>query len=92
MLSYRIKTYLVIFFLKKDISAEEVRSRVHINKILHLNDQNKNNNEIEMKTKKMNNIILRDLKKLYENSIKPLETVYKYRDLSNRHFGGIPFQ
>lgn len=30
---------------------------------------------------------MRDLKKLYENAIKPLETLYKYRDLSNRHFG-----
>lgn len=30
---------------------------------------------------------LEDLKKIYENAIKPLETLYKYRDLSNRHFG-----
>lgn len=30
---------------------------------------------------------LNDLKKIYENAIKPLETLYKYRDLSNRHFG-----
>ena len=26
-------------------------------------------------------------KKIYENSIKPLEGVYKYKELSNRHFG-----
>lgn len=32
-------------------------------------------------------ITLRELKKLYENAIKPLEVLYKYRDLSNRHFG-----
>lgn len=32
-------------------------------------------------------IILRDIKRTYENAIKPLETLYKYRDLSNRHFG-----
>lgn len=30
---------------------------------------------------------LNNLKKIYENAIKPLETLYKYRDLSNRHFG-----
>lgn len=32
-------------------------------------------------------ITLNNLKKIYENAIKPLETLYKYRDLSNRHFG-----
>ena len=32
-------------------------------------------------------IILRDIKRTYENAIKPLEALYKYRDLSNRHFG-----
>ncbi len=30
---------------------------------------------------------LKDLKKIYENSIKPLENIYKYKELSNRHFG-----
>ena len=30
---------------------------------------------------------LKDLKKVYENSIKPLENIYKYKELSNRHFG-----
>lgn len=30
---------------------------------------------------------LQDLKRIYENAIKPLEALYKYRDLSNRHFG-----
>lgn len=35
----------------------------------------------------LSEITLRDLKRLYENAIKPLETLYKYRDLSNRHFG-----
>lgn len=35
----------------------------------------------------MADVILRDLKKTYDTAIKPLETLYKYRDLSNRHFG-----
>lgn len=34
----------------------------------------------------MAEIILRDIKRIYENAVKPLETLYKYRDLSNRHF------
>jgi hypothetical protein len=31
---------------------------------------------------------LKELKKVYETSIKPLETVYKYSDLTSRIFGG----
>jgi hypothetical protein len=31
---------------------------------------------------------LRELKRLYDTAIKPLEILYKYRDLSNRHYGG----
>lgn len=30
---------------------------------------------------------LKELKKVYEQAIKPLETTYRYRELSNRHFG-----
>ncbi len=30
---------------------------------------------------------LKDLKKIYESSVKPLEDIYKYKELSNRHFG-----
>lgn len=36
---------------------------------------------------KVADVILKDLKRIYETNIKPLETTYKYRDLSNRHFG-----
>ena len=35
----------------------------------------------------LNEKTLKELKKVYENAIKPLETTYKYRELSNRHFG-----
>lgn len=42
--------------------------------------------ETEEATKKVADVILKDLKRIYENAIKPLETLYKYRDLSNRHF------
>lgn len=32
-------------------------------------------------------MVLKELKKVFDNAIKPLELMYKYRDLSNRHFG-----
>lgn len=61
-----------------------MRDRTHIAEILHLDDRSSNT---EMAVNKAADIILRDLKRIYDNAIKPLETVYKYRDLSNRHFG-----
>lgn len=61
-----------------------MRDRKHIAEILHLDDQSSNT---EMAVNKAAEIILRDLKRIYDKAIKPLETVYKYRDLSNRHFG-----
>ncbi|XP_026735821.1 sarcalumenin [Trichoplusia ni] len=63
---------------------ENLRSRDHITKILRLDEEA---SEDELTIEKSADIVLRDLKKLYENSIKPLEGLYKYRDLSNRHFG-----
>lgn len=61
-----------------------MRDRSHIDDILRLNEefvvQEEALNKIASKT-------LEDLKRVYENAIKPLETMYKYRDLSNRHFG-----
>ncbi|KAI8437617.1 hypothetical protein MSG28_011876 [Choristoneura fumiferana] len=63
---------------------ENLRSRDHISQILRLDEET---SEAELTIEKSAEIVLRDIKKLYENSIKPLETLYKYRDLSNRHFG-----
>lgn len=64
---------------------EILRPRDHIGQLLKLDEENE---EKERAVEKAAEIILRDLKKLYDNAIKPLETLYKYRDLSNRHFGG----
>ncbi|XP_037962663.2 sarcalumenin [Plutella xylostella] len=69
--------------IEKEI-PKNLRSREHITKILRLDEDA---NEDEIIIEKSADIILRDLKKLYEGSIKPLEALYKYRDLSNRHFG-----
>lgn len=63
---------------------ENLRSREHIIQILRLDEEA---SESELIIEKSADIVLRDLKRLYENSIKPLEGLYKYRDLSNRHFG-----
>lgn len=63
---------------------KNLRSRDHIQHILRLDEEA---SEDEITIEKSADIVLRDLKRLYENSIKPLEALYKYRDLSNRHFG-----
>ncbi|XP_063548895.1 sarcalumenin [Cydia strobilella] len=63
---------------------ENLRSRDHITQILRLDEEA---SEAELTIDRSAEIVLRDIKRLYENSIKPLETLYKYRDLSNRHFG-----
>ncbi|XP_013139754.1 PREDICTED: sarcalumenin [Papilio polytes] len=70
--------------LKTEEIPENLRSRDHIIQILRLDEEA---SEAELIIEKSADIILRDLKRVYENSIKPLEGVYKYRDLSNRHFG-----
>ncbi|XP_014364268.2 sarcalumenin [Papilio machaon] len=70
--------------LKTGEIPENLRSRDHIIQILRLDEEA---SEAELIIEKSADIILRDLKRVYENSIKPLEGLYKYRDLSNRHFG-----
>ncbi|XP_044256163.1 sarcalumenin [Tribolium madens] len=62
----------------------ELRDRNHVEHLLKLDDESSETEEI---INRVAEITLRELKKLYENAIKPLEVLYKYRDLSNRHFG-----
>jgi len=59
----------------------EVRSREHISQILALEEPF--NQDVLMVTENT----LKDLKKVYTSSIKELEKMYKYKELSNRHFG-----
>lgn len=63
---------------------EKLRSREHMAQILRLNAEKEEQEKLLSKT--IENT-LRELKKLYDIAIKPLEILYKYRDLSNRHFG-----
>merc|ERR1719225_2539987 len=62
-----------------DPPPKEVRSRAHIDKILGQGTEQKN--------EQLTQSTLKQLKKVYENSIKPLENSYKYKELSQRHFG-----
>ncbi|CAG7821224.1 unnamed protein product, partial [Allacma fusca] len=62
------------------------RSREHLDRILALADTEKSK-ELSTLVDKATQTTLKELKSVYENAIKPLETLYKYRDLSNRHFG-----
>uniref|UniRef100_A0A182M2E6 EH domain-containing protein n=1 Tax=Anopheles culicifacies TaxID=139723 RepID=A0A182M2E6_9DIPT len=61
-----------------------LRDTTHIYELLNINDDASAREKALQETA---DVILRDLKRIYDNSIKPLETLYKYRDLSNRHFG-----
>ncbi|BES90678.1 Dynamin family [Nesidiocoris tenuis] len=61
-----------------------LRSKEHLAQILKLTPGADEKETLLAKT--MDNT-LRELKKLYDAAIKPLEILYKYRDLSNRHFG-----
>ncbi|XP_057339549.1 uncharacterized protein LOC130677034 isoform X2 [Microplitis mediator] len=63
---------------------DNLRARDHINQILRLDQDNE---EKEAAIEKAADVILKELKRLYDTAIQPLETLYKYRDLSNRHFG-----
>lgn len=64
-----------------DPPPSEIRSREHISEILGLSDKSKDG------VLKVTETTLKDLKKVYETSIKGLEKEYKYKELSNRHFG-----
>ena len=59
----------------------EIRSREHIAEILGLSEKSKDS------VLKVTETTLKELKKVYETSIKGLEKEYKYKELSNRHFG-----
>lgn len=60
-----------------------LRDHRHIRSILRLDESSEKENAINNAAE----IVLRDLKRIYDNAIKPLEQLFKYRDLSNRHFG-----
>lgn len=63
---------------------ENLRPRDHINHLLRLDEENEDK---ERAIEKIADVILKELKRVYDNAIQPLESLYKYRDLSNRHFG-----
>lgn len=65
---------------------ENLRQREHVAQILRLDSESL---EKEMILAKAADATLKELKRVYDNAIKPLEMLFKYRELSNRHFGGM---
>ena len=61
------------------------RSRDHIKQILRLDLDA----EIDKLRENIAQNILKEVKKLVENSVRSLENIFKYNDVSNRNFGGL---
>merc|ERR1712128_93500 len=67
---------------KEQIVVVPTRSRVQLEATLGLDDPSL---DAAQRTDPISDASLRELKKIYETSIKPLELLYKYEDISNRH-------
>lgn len=65
---------------------KNLRNKSHIKQTLRVGE---NTAQHDSFLSKVVDSTLKELKKVYEAAIKPLEMTFKYRDLSNRHFGGI---
>lgn len=63
---------------------KNLRPHEHVDALLGLNGEAVVK---EAGLRRTGDVILKELKKIYDNAVKPLEGLYKYRDLSNRHFG-----
>lgn len=72
---------------QEEVAPYDPRSRDHLTQILGLDDSEETKTTFNL-LDKVTTTTLKELKSTYENAIKPLEQLYKYRDLSNRHFGG----
>ncbi|XP_018026667.2 uncharacterized protein LOC108682068 [Hyalella azteca] len=59
-----------------------LRPRDHIEAILGLDEASRST---AMRSNPISDAALKELKNIYESSIKPLEVIYKYQDISNRH-------
>jgi hypothetical protein len=77
-------TCLILILQEMEI-PENLRQRDHVAQILRLDSESL---EKEMILAKTVDATLKELKRVYDNAIKPLEMLFKYRELSNRHFGG----
>lgn len=74
---------------EEDLTMDEVvpknlRNKSHIKQTLKIGE---NTAQHDSFLSKVVDSTLKELKKVYEVAIKPLEMTFKYRDLSNRHFG-----
>jgi len=64
---------------------KNLRNKSHIKQTLKIGEDTA---QYDSFLSKVVDSTLKELKKVYEVAIKPLEMTFKYRDLSNRHFGG----
>ncbi|XP_027840757.2 golgin subfamily A member 6-like protein 22 isoform X1 [Aphis gossypii] len=74
---------------EEDLTMDEVvpknlRNKSHIKQTLKIGEDTA---QYDSFLSKVVDSTLKELKKVYEVAIKPLEMTFKYRDLSNRHFG-----
>ncbi|KAF2349961.1 Dynamin superfamily [Trinorchestia longiramus] len=61
---------------------EALRPRDHVEAILGLDDAAR---DVARRTDPISDAALQELKNIYGSSIRQLETIYKYQDISNRH-------
>lgn len=64
---------------------KNLRNKSHVKQTLKIGEDTAQHDSF---LSKVVDSTLKELKKVYEAAIKPLEITFKYRDLSNRHFGG----
>ncbi|XP_050429146.1 titin isoform X2 [Adelges cooleyi] len=67
-----------------EVLPKNLRNKSHIKKTLKIGEDTAQHDGF---LSKVVDTTLKELKKVYEVAIKPLETTFKYKDLSNRHFG-----
>ena len=64
------------------LTPSTLRSRDHISSIIGLDESSRSTTS---RTEAIADATLKDLKRVFETAIRPLEKAYKYQDISNRH-------
>lgn len=74
-----------VTYIQDEVVPKNLRNKNHIKQTLKIGEDTEQHDSF---LSKVVDSTLKELKKVYEAAIKPLEMTFKYRDLSNRHFGG----
>lgn len=78
---FSFRKWQIIYF-QIILVPSALRSREHIDSILGLDESSQ---DVYKKIDPISEATLTELKNIYGSSIKPLESTYKYQDISNRH-------